>query len=102
MLNVLLQIVEHWWEAGKHAYPSKETIARRMGKSPRQVQRYLTKLEAGGFIQRIARYHGRKAQTSNAYALHGLVEKLKAIEPEFRKMADQARLRRKKVEGASA
>lgn len=100
-LNVLLQIVEHWWEADKLPFPSKDTLARRMGKSPRQVQRYLTELENDGFISRIERFNGRKAQVSNAYDLGGLVTKLVAIEPEFQKIAEQYRLRRKKVETAS-
>jgi hypothetical protein len=97
-MNTLLQILEHWWKADEMPFPSKETIARRIGKSPRQIQRYLGELEAGGFIQRVGRYNGRKAQVSNYYRLDGLVEKLKAIEPEFTKAAEQNRLRRKKVE----
>jgi Helix-turn-helix domain len=99
-LNTLLQIVEHWWEADKLPFPSKETLARRMGKSPRQVQRYLTQLEKGGFIARIERFNGRKAQVSNGYDLAGLVAKLVAIEPEFQKVTEQHRLRRQKVETA--
>src|SRR4051794_36666815 len=54
-LNVLMQLAEHWWEADKDPFPAKDTIARRMGKSPRQVQRYITQLEQAGFIKRIAR-----------------------------------------------
>jgi hypothetical protein len=101
-LNVLIQIIEHWWEADKDPYPAKETIARRMGKSPRQIQRVLTQLEKGGFIKRLERFLGHKAQTSNAYSLQGLAQKLIAIEPEFRKAAEQNKLRRKKVEGGTA
>lgn len=99
-LNTLLQIVEHWWEADKLPFPSKETLARRMGKSPRQVQRYLTQLEKNGFITRIERFNGRKAQVSNGYDLGGLVAKLVSIEPEFKKVTEQHRLRRQKVETA--
>lgn len=97
-LNVLLQIVEHWWEADKVPFPSKDTLARRIGKSPRQVQRYLTQLEDGGFISRIERFNGRKAQVSNGYDLGGLVAKLVAIEPEFQKIAEQHWFRRKRAE----
>ena len=89
---------QHWWEADKVPFPSKDTLARRMGKSPRQVQRYLTQLEEAGFISRIERFNGRKAQVSNGYALAGLVAKLVAIEPEFQKIAEQHRLRRKRAE----
>lgn len=96
--NVLVQIVFHWWDADKDPYPAKETIARRMGLSARQVQRYLTELEDAGFIKRIERYSGKKAQLANGYSLDGLVEKLKEIEPEFKKMAEQKKIRQRKVE----
>jgi hypothetical protein len=101
-LNVIVQLAEHWWEADKDPYPAKERIATRLGKSPRQIQRYLTQLEAKGFIRRVERFTGKKAQTSNAYSLNGLVKKLQAVEPEFTKLAEQTRLRRKKVETAAA
>jgi hypothetical protein len=100
--NVLAQLVEHWWEADKDPHPAKDRIARRMGKSPRMVQRYLTELEDAGFIKRIPRFTGKDAQTSNAYSLDGLVEKLKAVEPEFRKAQEQSRVRRQKLEAAPA
>jgi hypothetical protein len=44
-LNVLLQLISHWWYAGNDPHPSKETIAGRMNKHPRTVQAYLTSLE---------------------------------------------------------
>ena len=75
--NVLVQLIGHWWEADSNPHPAKETIARRMGKSPRQIQRYLTELEEASSIRRNYRFPGQKAQTSNAYALDGLVTKLK-------------------------
>lgn len=53
--NVLAHVIQHWWEAGKDPFPAKETIARRMGKSPRQIQRYLTELEEAGHIKRVPR-----------------------------------------------
>lgn len=96
--NVLVQLISHWWEADKNPHPAKETIARRMGISPRQVQRYLTRLEEAGLIERIERFSGRKAQIANAYSLNGLVTKLGEIEPEFRKAVEQRKLRQKKVE----
>jgi len=101
-MNVLIQIIEHWWEADKNPFPSKETIARRMNKSPRQIQRVLTTLEKPGHIKRIERFLGHKAQTSNAYSLDGLVKKLVALEPEFRKATEQNKIRRKKVEAGTA
>jgi predicted transcriptional regulator len=100
--NVLVHLVEHWWDAGKNPYPAKELIARRMGKSPRMVQRYLTKLEKAKLIKREERFLGHRGQTANGYSLDGLVTKLKEIEPEFSKAAEQKRLRQKKVETASS
>jgi hypothetical protein len=38
--NILVQLIGHWWDADKEPHPAKDTIARRMGKSPRQIQRY--------------------------------------------------------------
>jgi len=99
--NVLVQVLEHWWEAERDPYPAKDTIARRMNKSPRQVQRYLTQLERAGMIKRIPRFSGRKAQINNAYSFDGLIKKLRAVEPEFSKEAEQKRLRKKKLETAA-
>lgn len=96
--NVLVQLIAHWWDADKDPHPAKETIARRMGVSGRQVQRYLTALEKAGLIKRIERFKGHKAQTTNGYALDGLVAKLKEIEPEFAKALEQRKVRQKKVE----
>ena len=36
-LNVLLQLVSHWWSADHDPHPAKETVARRMGKSARML-----------------------------------------------------------------
>lgn len=100
--NITAQLLMHWWDADDYPFLAKETIATRIGKSPRQVQRVLTQLEKKGYLKRVARYLGKKQQTSNAFSLDGLVNKLRSIEPEFTKAAEQARLKRKKLEAASA
>lgn len=97
-LIVLLQIISHWWEPDKNPYPSKKTIAIRLDRSERQIQRYLTDLELAGFIRRVSRYLPSGGQTSNGYQLDGLVRKLKKIEPEFRKAVEENRERRAEVE----
>src|SRR5258708_25233247 len=99
--NITAQLLMHWWDADDYPYLAKETIGTRIGKSSRQEQRVLTQLEKKGHLKRIPRYFGKKQQTSNAFSLDGLVTKLKAIEPEFTKAAEQARLKRKKLEAAS-
>jgi predicted transcriptional regulator len=97
-LNVLLQLISHWWYAGNDPHPSKETIAARMKKHPRTVQGYLTSLEEKGFIRRIERFKANKGQDANGYDLRGLVAQLNAIAPEFKQVAEQNKLRRRRVE----
>lgn len=96
--NVVLQLAAHWWDANENPRPAKDTIAERMGKNPRTIQRYLTQLEEKGLIKRIARFRPGRGQGANAYALDGLVKKLEELEPEFRKVIEQNRIRRQKVE----
>ncbi|WP_342710588.1 helix-turn-helix domain-containing protein [Bradyrhizobium sp. B124] len=100
--NVLAQLCEHWWEADKYPFPAKDTIARRMGKSPRQVQRYITELEEAGLIKRVERFNGKKSQVNNGYLFTGLIKKLKELEPEFSKEVELKKLRKKKLETAKA
>lgn len=40
-MMVLLQLVEHWWTADGKVYPSKETLAERIGLSSKQIQRHI-------------------------------------------------------------
>lgn len=101
-LNVLLHIIEPWWDADRLPWIAKDTIAQRMRKTPRSIQRIITQLEQAGHIARIERFYGKKHQTANAYSPAGLVKKLVALEPEFRKAKEQNRLRKKKVEAPTA
>ena len=105
-LAVLLQLADYWWDSERHPYPSKTTLGERLQLGPRQVQRYITELEAAGFVQRIERYATHKGRLSNQYDLSGLVAKLKKLEPEFRKVAEEKKqvsrrggLRNKTTEG---
>jgi AraC-like DNA-binding protein len=79
--NVLLHLIYHWWDVSEAPRPAINTIARRMGKSPRSLFRYFDELEEAGLLQREARFRGEKAQTASAYRLTGLIEKLREIEP---------------------
>jgi hypothetical protein len=82
---VLLQICDYWWEPGRKPFPSKATLAERLGLSPRQVQRYIAELETAGLLKRIERRAAHRGKLSNEYDLSGLVERLKLIEPDVRK-----------------
>jgi hypothetical protein len=96
--NVILQLAAHWWDANEEPRPAKDTIAERMGKNPRTIQRYLTQLEDKDLVRRIPRYRPGRGQAANAYSLDGLVKRLEELEPEFRKVIEQNRIRRQRVE----
>lgn len=73
-LGVLLNVLSHWWYKDQLPYPKSSTIARRMGVTPRTVQRSLQRLERRGFLRR------EKGATKTEPARldpSGLVEQLK-------------------------
>jgi DNA-binding transcriptional ArsR family regulator len=96
--TVVLQLADFWWDAGEAPFPTKELLAGRMGMGARQVQRHLTALEEKGIIKRVPRYRGPGNQIANGYDLRPLVKRLVALEPEFRKMIEQKRKRRQRIE----
>lgn len=98
---VLLQLAEHWWDAGSRVFPSKEVIAQRVGLSTKQVQRHIRRLEELKLVQRKERYRTGGSRTTNEYDLAGLVAKLKAIEPDFAK-AKRIKAAAKKAGGITA
>jgi len=100
--TILLHLSDIWWDAGEAPFPTKELLATRMGVGARQVQRHLTALEKGGFIKRVPRFRGPKNQIANGYQMTGLVKKLTNLEPDFRKMIDTKRNRRRKIEAKAA
>lgn len=100
--NLVMQLSEMWWIAGDAPHPSKEFLAKRMGISPRQVQRHLTSLENKGLVKRNPRYKAPKNQTSNGYDLTGLKNALDILLPEFRDERDKKRRRTLKVAGKAA
>lgn len=61
-----------------------------MNLSTKQIQRLIKELEDRGYVKLVRRTsaHG---QTSNAYDLSGLVEKIRALEPEFAEASGAAR-----------
>lgn len=96
-LAVLLQLADFWWDAARKPYPKKTDLAERLNLSDRQVQRHIADLEAAGFVRRIERTASHRGKISNEYDLSGLVEKLQALEPEFRAVAEETRARKKAV-----
>ena len=98
-MAVLLQLLEHWWEADRAPYPSKETIAHRLDMSPRQVQRHIAALEAAGYVQRRERKAVHRGQLSNFYEFDGLVAALNRIAPEIAAAYAESRERNRAAGG---
>jgi hypothetical protein len=67
--NIIGQLSSFWWLPSNVARPSKATIAERIGRSPRTVQRRIRKLQDSGKIRCIAR-PGRP----NIYLFDGLIK----------------------------
>lgn len=59
-LTVLCNLLVHWWSAETTVFPRTTTIARRMGTTPRTVQRSLKKLVDSGLIDREFQGSGRR------------------------------------------
>ena len=58
-----------YWQPGGQVYPSIQTIADGLGKSPRVVQRHMSRLERVGIWVRRARFTERGDHDSNLYEL---------------------------------
>ena len=96
---VLLHLMDHWWHSSESwPWPSLDTIANRMSKSPRQVQRIITELETEGLVKKVPRYYSSGGRKSNAYDLGGLVKRLKKLEPAYRVATEANRARRAEAE----
>ena len=65
--------------------------------SARQAQRYLAELEQMGLVRRIPRTAPNRGKLSNEFDLSGLVARLKELEPEFRKVEEEVRAKRRAV-----
>lgn len=96
-LAILLQLCDFWWQKERLPYPSKETLAGRLGLSPRQVQRHVAELEGVGLVRRIERRASHGGKRTNCYDLAGLVRRLKELEPDFREMQEEAKAARRAV-----
>lgn len=96
-LAVLLQLADYWWDEARKPYPSKKALSERLGIGPRQLQRYIAELEAAGLVTRIEHRAAHKGKLSNAYDLSGLVERLKALEPEFREVQAETKAMKRQV-----
>ena len=90
-INIILQIARYWWEAGKHPYPAKKTLADSIGVTPRTIQKRIADMEKAGFIKRVERREEKGSKT-NIYKLSPLKE---ILEPYSKNMIEERAQRKK-------
>jgi DNA-binding transcriptional ArsR family regulator len=72
-VNILLQLISHWWRKDNLPHPSKRTIADRLGIDPSTVRRHIAAMEKRRLITRVERQNTDSGRQSNYYDLRGLV-----------------------------
>lgn len=100
--NILLVLASMWWDAENPPWPSKKFIASIVGVSARTVQRRISKLVAGGLMEREARTRPDKGQVSNRYHFTKLIteatpyalEEIQRREQKARETAEKVRRKR--------
>lgn len=97
-LAVLLHLLDHWWRPEDMPWPSKKTIAERLGISAKTVQRTMVTLESAGLLRRNERYHKTGGRTSNEYDLRPLVERLKPIVADMERAGRESKAAKRAAE----
>lgn len=88
-LNVLLQILHHWWEADRPPFPSRKAIADRIGRSVSAVQRAISRLQEMELMEITHRYDNESGgQTSSCYTFDGLRSRLEEFAIEKKQRLD--------------
>ncbi|MEM7889356.1 helix-turn-helix domain-containing protein [Morganella morganii] len=76
-MNIILNLVSHWWSSEDHPYPSQESLAKRIGVSKRSVQREMANLiTLGIIIKTTTKVADRRYKGRNIYDLSPLVDVL--------------------------
>lgn len=73
-VNILLHLVAYWWKEAELPHPSKVTLAKSIGVTPRTVQRRIAAMERAGFIQRVGRQGSNRGTQTNLYDFSGLIK----------------------------
>lgn len=81
-LNVILQILKHWWNADDLPYPSQTSIADSMGVHKSTVERALKALRTRKLVTTKHRFDERHGQKSNFYSFDGLIEEITKLAEE--------------------
>lgn len=73
-INILLQIMKHWWRADEAPFPSHGKLAETMNIDISTVKRHLKGLRAAGLITWKSRKRPDGGRASNVYDLSGLIK----------------------------
>jgi hypothetical protein len=97
-MNILLQLLDYFYDPTRHPFPRKTEIADRMGVSAKTIQINMRALEQAGLIQREIRKKAAGDYDSNIYHLDGLIARVQALEPEFRTAKEERQRAKRRVE----
>ena len=82
-MNIIVQLLDYWFDPNNPPFPSKRQLADRIGVNPKSIQNNIRALEQAGYIRRQKRRTAAGDWNSNIYHLDGLVKKVQELEPEF-------------------
>ncbi|HGM5583264.1 TPA: helix-turn-helix domain-containing protein [Pseudomonas putida] len=71
---IILHLAGYWWRKGNDPFPSKATLARKIGVDSRTIQRAIAELERKGYIERNQRFASSGGNLSNSYSFDGLIK----------------------------
>ena len=92
--NIIVQLLDYWRDPVRRPFPKKQDLAARIGVTEKTIQNNIRALEKAGLIRREYRRTAIGDWDSNIYHLDGLVERVRALEPDFAKVKDaKAKLR---------
>jgi len=89
--NILAQLLDYWRDPNRAPFPSKAELAARIGVKPKTIQTNIRALEKAKLVSREMRRTAVGDWNSNIYHLDGLVERIKALVPEFEEAREEQR-----------
>ena len=85
---VLLNILLHWWRPADWPFPRLSAISRRIGTTPRTVQRTVRRLEDKGLVVHCPPERIRRGLTVRRFDLSGLVWRLQQLVQDHHERAE--------------
>jgi hypothetical protein len=82
-MNIVVQLLDYWYDPSRKPFPSKKDLAQRIGVTTKTIQINVRALEKAGLIHRQQRKTAAGDWNTNIYHLDGLVARVRALEPEF-------------------